>query len=440
MTIASINERSSVMLDAPAEWKVRRLGTFAIKVGSGATPRGGKSVYLTSRVSHALIRSQHVFDRRFDRDNIAFISEQHSQELQNAEVRPGDILLNITGDGVTFARACIVPDDILPACVNQHVSIVRVDHNVCAPGYLLAYLTHPVTKRYIESFNTGGSRRAITKGHIESFEVPLPPLLVQRRIADILSAYDERMENSHRRIRILEAMARALYREWFVHFRFSGHEKLPHVASPVGDIPPGWEVKTVAESFEISGGGTPSRKEASHWDGGTIQWFAPSDLTAVDTMFMDDSPEHITELGLAESSARLFPARSVMLTSRATIGAIAINTHEACTNQGFITCLPNERVPLYFLFHWLKENVPTFQRMASGATFKEISRGVFKTIEFLQPPVNLVRSFENFVAPVAEQVLMLQRQNLNLRRTRDILLPRMLSGQIVYDSTSLSWV
>ena len=128
--MATVHERSSVMLDAPAEWKVRRLGTFATKVGSGATPRGGKEVYLTSRVSHALIRSQHVFDRRFDGDEIAFISEEHSQELRNAEVRQGDILLNITGDGVTFARACIVPDDILPACVNQHVSIVRVDPGI----------------------------------------------------------------------------------------------------------------------------------------------------------------------------------------------------------------------------------------------------------------------------------------------------------------------
>jgi len=155
--MASAHEKSSIMLDAPAGWKVRRLETFATKVGSGATPRGGQSVYLNSRVSHALIRSQHVHDRQFDRDDIAFIAEEHSQELRNAEVRPDDILLNITGDGVTFARACIVPKDILPACVNQHVSIVRVDPNLCVPGYLLAYLTHPVTKRYIESFNTGGS-------------------------------------------------------------------------------------------------------------------------------------------------------------------------------------------------------------------------------------------------------------------------------------------
>jgi type I restriction enzyme S subunit len=243
-------------------------------------------------------------------------------------------------------------------------------------------------------------------------------------------AYDELIENSQRRIKILEQMARSLYREWFVLFRYPGHESVPLVPSPVGEIPQGWEVKAVADALVISGGGTPSRKEADFWDGGTIQWYSPSDLTGAGTMFMDDSSDHITERGLAQSSARMFPAHSVMLTSRATIGAIAINTQPACTNQGFITCLPNDRVPLYFLFHWLTENVPTFQRMASGATFKEISRGVFKTIEFLQPPSQIVERFEAIAVPMAKQVLALQRQILNLRRTRDLLLPRLLSGQI----------
>ena len=271
------------------------------------------------------------------------------------------------------------------------------------------------------------------KGHHPIFRlthIPVPPMPVQRRIASILSAYDELIENSEQRIRILETMARALYREWFVHFRFPGHETHPRVPSPLGNIPQGGELRTVADSFEISGGGTPSRKEEKYWDSGTIPWFSPSDLTGAGTMFMDDSSDHITELGLAESSARVFPARSVMLTSRATIGAIAINTREACTNQGFITCRPNERVPLYFLFHWLTENVPTFQRIASGATFKEISRSVFKTIEFLQPPAKLVCRFEEAAAPIAEQALSLQRQIQNLNQTRYLLLPRLVSGQV----------
>jgi type I restriction enzyme S subunit len=147
-------------------------------------------------------------------------------------------------------------------------------------------------------------------------------------------------------------------------------------------------------------------------------------------MFIDESTDHISEEGLAKSSARMFPSLSVMFTSRATIGVIAINTQPACTNQGFITCLPNDCVPLYFLFNWLKESVPTFDRMASGATFKEISRGVFKTIDFLQPKKDLVVQFENLVRPMSGQILAVQRQIQNLRQTRDLLLPRLLSGQI----------
>src|SRR5207245_11244216 len=119
----------------------------------------------------------------------------------------------------------------------------------------------------------GAAIQNINTDILRQTEIPFPALPVQRRIAGVLSAYDELMENSQRRIRLLEAMARALYREWFVHFRFPGHEKLPRVASPLGDIPQGWEVKTVADSFEISGGGTPSRKEEKYWEGGTIQWF-----------------------------------------------------------------------------------------------------------------------------------------------------------------------
>ena len=333
----------------------------------------------------------------------------------------------VTGRYGTLGEVFFVEEDFWPLNTSLYVQDFKGNDRRYI-SYLLRHL----------DFGTQSAAAAvpgINRNHLHAIDVRIPPPLVQRRIAGILSAYDELMENSQRRIRILEAMARALYREWFVHFRFPGHENHPRTPSPLGEIPQGWEVKTVADSFEISGGGTPSRKEAKYWDGGTIQWYSPSDLTGAGTMFMDDSSDHITELGLAESSARVFPARSVMLTSRATIGAIAINSHEACTNQGFITCLPNERVPLYFLFHWLTENVPTFQRMASGATFKEISRGVFKTIEFLQPPKKLVRRFEDAAAPMAEQALTFQRKIQNLRHTRDLLLPRLLSGQIAHLTT-----
>lgn len=414
--MASIHERSSVMLDAPAEWKVRRLGTFATKVGSGATPRGGKSVYLTSRESHALIRSQHVFDRRFDDDKIAFISEEHSQKLRNAEVRPGDILLNITGDGVTFARACIVPDDILPACVNQHVSIVRVDHNVCAPGYLLAYLTHPITKHYIESFNTGGSRRAITKGHIESFEVPLPPLPVQQRIADILSAYDELMENSQRRIRLLEEMARALYREWFVHFRFPGHEKLPLFASPLGDIPQGWEVAPLSSFVDFAKGRKPAETRQEPLPG-DVKLLLIDSLHGGEAVFTSPA-----KLVLAETRD------TIMVMDGASSCEVTIGSSGAVgsTLGRFRTTRPDVFSP-HALYRFLEAKAEEFKSKNIGAAIPHANRDYILTQAVALPPKAVASIFHARLEPTQGTIETLKTQIHNLRRTRDLLLPHLLS-------------
>lgn len=357
--------------------------------------------------------------------NIA--EEDYAKWTRRVEPRTNDLVFTYEA---TLNRYALIPPGFR-GCLGRRMALIRTNPLKVDVRFLLYYFFTDEWRAVIRrNMLTGATVDRIPLTTFPEFPVRVPPLPVQHRIAGILSAYDELIENSQRRIKILESMARALYSEWFVKFRFPGHESVPRVPSPLGEIPQGWEVKTVSDAFEILGGGTPSRKEVLYWNGGTIQWYSPSDLTGAGTMFMDDSSDHITERGLAQSSARMFPVRSVMLTSRATIGAIAINTCPACTNQGFITCLPNERVPLYFMFHWLTENVPTFQRMASGATFKEISRGVFKTIEFLQPPAELVGRFESIATPMAEQVLALQRQIRNLRRTRDLLLPRLLSGQI----------
>lgn len=345
----------------------------------------------------------------------------------------GDLLIamtDLTQDAPILGSPAFVPEDGRFLHNQRLGKVINLKQTELIPSFLFYLLNTVAVREQIKGSATGATVRHTSPARIYDVVVDVPPVIIQRRIAAILSNYDELIENNQRRIKILEGIAHSVYREWFVQLRFPGYKSLPFVASPLGEIPNGWEVLKVSECFEIAGGGTPSRKEPKYWDDGRIQWFAPSDLTRANTMFVDDSSDHITPVGVAESSARLFPARSVMLTSRATIGAIAINTHEACTNQGFITCIPNERVPLFFLFHWLSANVPTFQRMASGATFKEISRGVFKTIDVLLPPSDLVSRFEEAVAPLAEQILTLQRQVHNLTRTRDLLLPRLLSGQI----------
>lgn len=264
-------------LDHPQALPVVRLREVALKIGSGATPRGGDRSYLPERSRFALVRSQNVFDRRFDSTGLAFISDQQAEGLQNAVLQPGDLLLNITGDGITFSRCCIVPSEILPACVNQHVSIIRVDPRIADPNYILSYLTQPAVKAYIESFNAGGSRRAITKGHIESFQLALPTLSEQRAIGRIGGALDDKIESNRRINETLEALARAIFKSWFVDFdpvrakmegRWRCGESLPGLPtdlydllpdsfedSALGRVPKRWTIKPIGHFFEKVIGG-----------------------------------------------------------------------------------------------------------------------------------------------------------------------------------------
>ncbi len=399
------------------------LGSICMRISSGGTPSRKKADYFTAAsTGHLWVKSKELLDCAIDRTEECLTDA--GLNGSSARYFPANAVL-VAMYGANVGQLGWLRR---PATVNQAVCGLVIDERMAEWRFVFYSLL--LNRRDLTVQAHGAAQQNLNQDLIRQFCIDLPNLDSQRRIAGILSAYDELIENCQRRIKILEAMARALYREWFVHFRFPGHESVPRVPSALGEIPQGWEISTVAESFEISGGGTPSRNVAEFWEGGSIQWYSPTDLTRAGTMFLDDSSDHISERGLAQSSARLFPARSVMLTSRATIGAIAINTHPSCTNQGFITCLPNHRVPLFFLFHWLTENVPVFQRLASGATFKEISRGVFKTIEFLHPPEGFVASFEAMVSPLAEQVRTLERQCRTLRRTRDLLLPRLLSGQL----------
>lgn len=289
------------------------------------------------------------------------------------------------------------------------------------------YLLHHLE---LNKYAGGAAQPLVTQTVLKQVSVRIPDVETQRRIASILSAYDDLIENNTRRIAILEEMARRIYEEWFVKFKFPGHEKVKMVDSELGKIPEGWEVKTVDETFEILGGGTPSKKEASYWDDGTINWYSPTDLTRSGRTFMESSAEKITGLGLAKSAAKLFPPFSIMMTSRATIGVIAINTNAASTNQGFITCIPNDKFPIYLLFHWLKQNVSIFESLGTGATFKEIIKGVFRQIKLPIPSEKIVDMFQQTVSPMMEQILCFERKNANLRTTRDFLLPKLISGEI----------
>lgn len=192
-------------LELPASWGVATLAEVTSKIGSGATPRGGNSVYVAS--GPALIRSQNIHDHEFKPEGLAFLSQEAAAALRGVTVESGDVLINITGDSIL--RTAIVPESVLPARVNQHVAIVRSNGRV-DPGFLQKWLSLPLMKEYMLGHSSGGTRKAITKGHLQSFPIPLPPLAEQRAIAATLGALDDKIESNRRATAVGESLIRAL--------------------------------------------------------------------------------------------------------------------------------------------------------------------------------------------------------------------------------------
>lgn len=327
--------------------------------------------------------------------------------------------------GATIGKICL---SSRPSFTNQQINSIVVDEDKYDPRYV--FYAARLLQDELRAKAAGAATPILNKSAFQNIEIPVPDLPVQRRIAGILSAYDDLIDVNQRRIAILEEMARRLFDEWFVRFRYPGHEAVPLVETELGNVPEGWAVEEARTAFRFLGGGTPSKTEDSYWTDGTIPWFTPTDLTKSGRTFLDQSELKITDLGLSKSAARLFPANSIMMTSRATLGVFGINTQEATTNQGFITFIPNQRTPLYFLLHLLKREFPRMEAVASGATFKEVTKGALGELLFAIPPEALTHRFEVLAVPIMEQVRTLTRQNTHLRTARDLLLPKLISGEI----------
>lgn len=367
-----------------------------------------------------------------------FISDQ---EMKRVELTPKELEKSLVKDGdLLFARRSLVLEGsgkcslvVRPSedtTFESSIIRTRLDKNEAEPKFYYYLFRSPLGRALMSSIATQTAVSGITGSNLVQLRVPHPPLPIQRKIAAILSAYDDLIENNTRRIEILEEMARSIYREWFVKFRFPGHEQAQMVDSELGLIPEGWEVKPIGEIINTVGGGTPSTTKPEYWDDGDIIWYVPKNLTAAKTMFIADSEKKITALGLQKSSSRMFPAYSVMMTSRATIGVVAINTKLACTNQGFITCIPNDQLSAYQIYFWILESIQKISNLASGSTFKEINKTTFRNLPIIIAEQAIRNNFVKLITPVCKQIENLQAKNTNLRQTRDLLLPRLISGEI----------
>lgn len=287
----------------------------------------------------------------------------------------------------------------------------------------------------LENFDVGAANPTLNRNHVHKITVKVPTKNIQKKIAAILTTYDDLIETNNRRIQLLEKMAEEIYKEWFVRLRFPGHETVKVVKG----IPEGWKESRVKESFDFLGGGTPSKSNSQYWSNADVNWFTPTDITSRKGAFLSESSLKCNEKGIKSSSAKMFPAYSLMMTSRATIGEVAINKVEASTNQGFITCLPNNDFPLSFLYFWLKLNKGYFLTLCGGATFPELSKNHFGKISLLKPPSNIMKLYTEQANPLFKQLDTLLEANQNLAQTRDTLLPRLISGKLSVENLDINF-
>ncbi len=315
--------------------------------------------------------------------------------------------------------------------------VFRHKEGISDPGYVFYLASSDILRKPAEKsmFGASGRQRA-DLASIKDLDIPAPPLPTQHKIASILSAYDNLIENNTRRIQILEEMAQSLYREWLVEFRFPGYEKVKMVESELGMMPERWEVKKLGELYRTSSGGTPSRKIAEYY-GGTINWAKTKELN---DNFLFKTEEKITDIGLQKSSAKIFPENTVIMAMYgATIGKLAILAQPASTNQACCAIIKiNDLFQHHYIFSFLLVNREKIFSLGAGAAQQNISQTVIQKMKILKPSNTIMKMFNEFVAPNFEHIKSLQLKNRNLRRNRDLLLPKLISGEVDVSSLDIT--
>ncbi len=412
-------------------WERNRLGDLVETLKGFAFKSGWYS-----DAGRPIVKVSDFTDNSVDPSGLVCIPEEIASDHLKYELKVGDVVVQTVGswpsNPASVVGKCIrIPSTAVGALLNQNA--VKLSPSKDLDAHFLFYLLRcDDFKTYIIGTAQGAaSQAAITLEAIRAYEFAAPPLPVQQRIAGILSAYDELIENSQRRIRLLEAMVRGLYREWFVHFRFPNHKKHQRVASALGDIPQGWEVKTLsALCSRMESGGTPKRKCPEYWADGSIDWFRTGELW---DGFLFGSQEKITERAQRESNARIFEPGTILMAiyGSPTVGRLGIVTRPSSCNQAALGLVADKKqisqTFLYFVLLLLREH---FNGLAQGAAQQNISKEKVANAVALVPPPPLVAAFDRLAEPTFNEIHTLQRQIQALRETRDLLLPRLLSGQV----------
>ncbi len=403
------------------KWKTDKLGNHCEITSS-------KRIFYSEYVPDGVpfFRSKEIIELS-DGKNISeplFISETRYNELKLKFGVPieGDLLLTSVG---TIGIPYIVKKDDIFYFKDGNLTWFRNFNTKLASRFLNYWIQSENGRGTLYNTTIGSSQKALTISALQNIEIPIPPINTQHKIADVLSSYDDLIENNQKQIKLLEEAAQRLYKEWFVDLRFPGHEKTPIVDG----VPEGWERKKIADVCQTIGGGTPNTKITEYYNG-KIYWVTPTDITSTKNLFLLDTEKKITEEGLLHSSARMLPPYTILMTSRASVGYFGLCEQEVCTNQGFISCVPNEDVLRYYLLGNLRSRVDEIRGLAGGTTYLEISKSKFREMDICLPSDKILQEFHKQMVEIINLLKTKTLQISNLQEARDRLLPKLMSGEI----------
>lgn len=354
-------------------------------------------------------------------DNITkFVTEEKARSLSRSIAKRNDVVVTISG---TLGQIAYVPwTSRYPEylCSQRQFRVTFDAQKVCVPYLVYYFHTHEGQNKILSFANqTGVPALAQPLKNFRKIRVNLPDIETQKRIVSVLSSLDDKIELNNKINANLEQQAQALFKAWFVDFEPFG-----------GKMPEDWRRGTIADLGMVVGGSTPSKSKAEYYTENGIAWITPKDLSVNKEKFIFRGENDITELGLKSCSVSIMPEGTVLFSSRAPIGYIAIAAGEVTTNQGFKSVVPNKQIGTAYVYYFLKSSLSIIEGMASGSTFKEISGSTMKQVPALIPDPKILSKFNRYCEALFAQQRIVESQNRLLSSLRDCLLPKLMLGDL----------
>jgi type I restriction enzyme S subunit len=373
----------------------------------------------------AFLNAESIKDGHVTLDKANYISEEIFNNIKKGRLQKEDLILTTRGNGVGNIAFF---DKNNEALINAQLLILRPKLDLIFPKFLYYVLLSSNFQLSIQNFKSGSAQPQIPIKDLKYIVVKIPSLDIQFRIASILSPYDDLIENNTRCIKILEEVAQTIYKEWFVNFRFPGHEKVKFIDSPIGKIPEGWVIVELKEFGNIVTGKTPSTK-ISEYFGDEIPFIKTPDMHS--NIFIYKTGQYLSKKGADSQSKKYIPPRSICVSCIGTVGVVSINSIISQTNQQINTIILNRKENLeymFFVLSYMKEILEAYG--SNGATMANVNKEKFASMTVVKPSANLIDKFHLLTQNIFDKIENLLFKNENLRKTRDLLLPKLMSGEL----------